>query len=114
MAVIQSYQFGEIVIEGKKYTSDVIIFPHRIDSNWWRKKGHELHPDDIQEIISEKPELLIVGTGDSGLMRVLPETSQHLAAHNIEFIVETTGKACQTYNKLCGSKKVIAALHLTC
>jgi hypothetical protein len=28
--------------------------------------------------------------------------------------VEATGKACHTYNQLCHSQKVVAALHLTC
>lgn len=36
--MINSYDFGRIVVDGKAYTSDVIIFPDRVNSYWWRKE----------------------------------------------------------------------------
>ena len=65
--------FGQVVVSGKKYTSDVIIFPDRVRDNWWRKSGHQLCLKDIAEVITENPEVLVVGTGASSLMRMLPE-----------------------------------------
>ena len=50
MNTIDSYQFGEIVISGKEYSSDVIIFPDRVIDNWWRETGHELCLEDITEV----------------------------------------------------------------
>ena len=114
MNIIDSYQFGQIVINGKNYTSDVIIFPDRVNGSWWRKSGHQLCVDDIAEVLTEKPEVLIVGTGASGRLRVLPETKQAVEAQGIKLIVETTDQACNTYNQLCQSQRVVAALHLTC
>jgi len=111
---IDSYHFGEIVIDGKKYSSDVIISPDRVRDNWWRKTGHELCVEDIAEVITENPEVLVVGTGDSGLMKVLPEVEQAIQAHGIKLIVEPTDKACNTYNQLSHSQRLVAALHLTC
>ena len=35
--MIESYDFGRIVIDGRKFASDVIIFLDRVDGNWWRK-----------------------------------------------------------------------------
>ncbi len=112
--IIDSYQFGLIVINGEKYSSDVIIFPDRVRDNWWTKKGHQLCLEDIAEVLTEKPEVLIVGTGASGLMEVLPEVEQAVEAQGIKLIAETTDKACHTYNQLCHSQKVVAALHITC
>jgi len=112
--IIDSYRFGLVVINGKNYTSDVIIFPDRVRSEWWRQSGHELCLEDIAEVLTENPEVLIVGTGESGLMMVLPETKQSAEAQGIKLIVETTDKACQTYNQLCHSQKVVVTLHLTC
>jgi hypothetical protein len=113
--IIDSYRFGLVVINGKKYTSDVIIFPGMVRSEWWRRKGsHELCLDDIGDVLTENPEVLIVGTGESDLMRVLPETKQSVKAQGIRLILETTTKACLTYNQLCHSQRVVAALHLTC
>ncbi len=114
MNIVDSYQFGQIVISGKKYTSDVIIFPDKVKGSWWRKSGHQLCLDDIAEVITEKPEVLVVGIGASGLVRVLPEVKRAVDAQDIKLIAETTDKACNKYNQLCHSQKVVAALHLTC
>jgi len=114
MNIIDSYQFGLLVVNGKRYSSDIIIFPDRVRGDWWTKRGHQLCFDDIAEIIAENPEVLVVGTGESGGMRVLPEVKESLDAQGIKLIVETTDKACNTYNQLCHSQKVVAALHITC
>ena len=113
--MIDSYDFGQIVIDGRRYTSDVIVFPDRVRDGWWRKEGHRLHVEDIDRTVEEeKPEVLVVGTGYSGLMKVLPETEKYLKSKGIELIVQSTREACKTFDRLVKSKKVIAALHLTC
>jgi len=112
--MIESYDFGRIVINGRKFESDLIIFPDRVNGNWWRKEGHILTVDDIKEIVDAKPEVLVVGTGYSGLMRVLPQTERYLGSSGIELITAKTEKACKIYNELSKSRRVVAALHLTC
>ncbi len=112
--MIDSYSFGRIVVDGRRYTSDIIIFPDRVRDNWWRKEGHSLHVDDLKEIIREKPEVLVVGTGSSGLVRVTEETRKRVEAEGIELVVEPTERACKTLNQLSRSRRVVAALHLTC
>ncbi|MBN2014899.1 MAG: Mth938-like domain-containing protein [Candidatus Altiarchaeota archaeon] len=111
---VDSYDFGRIVIDGKAYTSDVVMLEDHVESDWWRKEGHRLLVGDISEIIGRKPDLLIIGTGNSGMMSVPPETRKFIESRGVELIVERTGKACSTYNRMFGEKKVIAALHLTC
>ncbi len=111
---IDSYQFGQVVVSGKKYTSDVIIFPDRVRDNWWRKTGHQLCLKDVAEVMAENPEVLVVGTGALGLMRVLPEVERGAETQGIKLIVEATDKACLTYNQLCQSQRAVAALHITC
>ncbi len=112
--MIDSYHFGHIIINGKEYTSDVIIFPDRVKASWWRIEGHTLHIEDVEDVIEEKPEVLIIGTGYVGMMRVLAETKKRLESEGIELIIEKTRKARETYNQLSKSKRVVAALHLTC
>jgi hypothetical protein len=111
---IDSYQFGEIVVNGNRYNADVLIFPDKVRSNWWRKEGHKLSPQDLIEVIEAKPEVLVVGKGNYGMMEILPETEYSLKEQGIELIAQASDKACQTYNQLCDSRKVVAALHLTC
>jgi len=114
MNIIDSYHFGTIVVNDKNYTSDVIVFPDRVNAGWWRKSGHELCLDDLTEVMAEKPEVLVVGTGAFGLVKVLPEVPPSLEAQGIKLIAQPTDEACQTYNQLCQSQNVVAALHLTC
>ena len=114
MNTIDSYRFGQVVVDGEQYTSDVIIFPDRVRSDWFRKAGHQLRLEDIVEVIAEEPEVLVVGTGASGLMKVLPEVAQMAEAQGITLITEPTENACNTYNQLSRSKRVVAALHITC
>lgn len=112
--MVDSYQFGVIVVNGRRYTSDVIIYPNRVDDSWWRREGHSLSPRDLGEIVREKPEILVIGTGNSGLMKVSPSTRRWIEEKGIKLKAEPTQTAYQTYNQLQKAHKVIAALHLTC
>ncbi|OGW00115.1 MAG: hypothetical protein A2W75_00490 [Nitrospinae bacterium RIFCSPLOWO2_12_39_15] len=111
---IDSYSFGNIVIDGKSYSSDVILLKDRVIPNWWRKEGHELCLGDLKDIEIEKDEALIVGTGASGMMKVLKEVRDYFNSKGVKVIEERTDEACKTYNSLCDSQNVSAALHLTC
>ena len=111
---IDSYRFGRIVIDGKVHTSDVIIYPENVNSSWWRREGHRLYIDDIKEILDGDFDVLVVGTGDPGLLTVSDEAKQEIKNKNMELIIEPTEKACRIYNELSEQKKVVAALLLTC
>ncbi|TNG01470.1 MAG: hypothetical protein EP297_02345 [Gammaproteobacteria bacterium] len=115
---INAYRFGHIEIEGSSYDSDVIITPDKVNHGWWRKQGHSLHRDDldeVDEVVKAKPEKLIVGTGYYGQMKIPEETRQYLAQHNINLISAKTADAVDQFNRLqqeCAN--IVAALHLTC
>jgi len=113
--LIESYDFGRIVIGGIAYTEDVIIIGDKVQSNWWRKDGHALHISDLQEALSRfTPETVIVGTGYFGMMRVPRETREYFEAKGIQFLAEATKKACELFNSFPKSKRTLAGLHLTC
>lgn len=111
---IDNYSFGNIVIDGKAYNSDVIIFKDYVDSSWWRKEGHKLQIVDLESVIRAKPEVLIIGTGAYGAMKVPDETMNYVKSKGIELYIYTTPEAVKEFNKLQDKKHVIAALHLTC
>jgi hypothetical protein len=112
--MIESYDFGQIIIKGRKYTRDILIFPDNVKDGWWRKEGHKLSLEDLKEVFEAKPEVLVIGTGYSGLMKVPKDVKDYAKSKNIKLIIENTRQACQTYNRLHKSKKVVAAFHLTC
>ena len=114
MPHIQSYSFGHITVDGQEYTSDLIILPGGVHPRWWRQEGHKLHPDDLLEVIAAAPRVLVIGTGNVGLMQVPQETLDDLAAHNIQTVMLRTALACERYNELAKTEPVAAALHLTC
>ncbi len=115
MADIGHYRFGEIEVDGKRYTGDIKIIDGSVVSNWWRAEAHELAGSDIEDILSEAPEILVVGMGLPGYMKVRDELRERLAASGISLIDEPTPDAVATFNRLNNSgKKVAGAFHLTC
>ena len=112
---IDDCSFGRIKIDGQEYTQDVIIYPNRIDSSWWRKEGHRLQIEDIGDILEAKPDVVVVGTGQYGGMKIDKGVEDLLRTKGIELRAAETSDACQTHNRLIKSKKIIVtALHLTC
>ena len=111
---IERYSFGSITINGRTYTSDVIIYPDRVNASWWRKEGHNLNIVDLTDVLNAKPDVLLVGTGSSGLMKVSKETLSYLESKGIKVHVSLTAQSVDLFNKLQSEKKVIAAFHLTC
>ena len=113
--MINSCAFGSIVIDGKKYVSDLIIFPNgNVTDSWRRKRGHRLSIDDIQNLLESEPETVIAGTGASGLMRPENGLEKNLAEKGIEFFAAPNQQAIELYNELVLKKRVAACFHLTC
>jgi hypothetical protein len=112
--MIDNYSFGSITINGKEYHSDVIIYPDTVNSSWWREKGHFLQVVDLEEIVEFKPEILIVGTGNGGAMKIASDVEEYLKSRSIQLIAFKTEMACQKFNELAKEKRAVAALHLTC
>ena len=111
---VEHYEFGRIIVDGEVYTNDIIIFPDRIQSSWWREQGHYLQMCDIEHVLDEQPEVLIIGTGAYGVMDVAKEVVAACNERGIELHIQTTAEAVKTYNKMAESKRTVAALHLTC
>ena len=112
---IESYSFGLMKIDGAEYTGDLILFPDKVKSNWWRKQGHSLTIEDLDDVFAFKPEVLVIGKGASGMMEVPASTTKALQEQGIEVIAKNT---CQAYNifneQIEKGKKVVGAFHLTC
>jgi hypothetical protein len=116
-SLIDSYDFGSIVINGKRYTSDVMVFPEHVIDGWWRRVGHELHIEDLKEVINlePKPRVLVVGTGYYGCVKISAEVEEFLKIYGIELVAQPTMEACRKFNEILRSgKRVVGAFHLTC
>jgi hypothetical protein len=111
---IQSYRFGRMVVDEEAYTQDLILLPDRVADNWWRKEGHRLAVEDLQEVLDADPDVVVVGTGAYGRMQVPEETRRAVEAAGIELRAARTGQAWQTYNDLRRERRTAGAFHLTC
>jgi hypothetical protein len=58
--------------------------------------------------------MLIIGQGNLGIMKVRPEVRTQMIKKGIRVFIARTAQAVQKYNELAKTKKVVAALHLTC
>jgi len=113
--LVDDYEFGYIVIDGKGYRHDVIITPTRVIANWWRLEGHRLQIPDVRDYLAEDVEAVVIGTGYDGLMRVDPEVVEEFKKRGVEVYIAKTREAVEIYNGLVRrGKKVLAFLHLTC
>ena len=111
---IDRYEFGLIVIEGQTFKNDVLIWPGRVKSDWWRKEAHLLQLDDVTEALAANPQVLVVGKGEPGKMQVDPALTVYLQDRGVELMAYPTREACRVINDLRGKRRLAAALHLTC
>ena len=114
--MIDSYKFGQMVIQGVSYTHDVVIWADRIEADWWRQEGHHLQLQDIQQFIEEvRPQSLVVGKGKFGMMRVGQDLKDFLKCRHIILHENPTDKAVKIFNRLTlAGEKILGAFHLTC
>lgn len=114
MPEIKHYRFGQVTIDGTTYNSDVIVYPSRVNDNWWRHEGHVLKLQDLTEALAAEPEVLVVGTGAHERLKIGDEVTEELGVRGIELIALETPDAVERYNELQGERRTVAALHLTC
>ena len=131
--MIEEYYFGSITIDGKIYNHDVEVRWSPKESKapygagckvlkWWRKESHFVYPEDVERAIEEKPEVIVIGTGESGVMEVGKDAKKEIESRGIELIIDITEEAIKTFNIINEEskkeegeqKKVIGLFHLTC
>jgi len=120
--MIGKYHFGSITIDGKTYEYDVEVRWTGEVLKWWRGESHVIDIDDVKRAIDQNPELIIIGTGESGLAKVTERTKEEILSKGIGLIVDKTEEAVKTFNiqkeesteEEGVQKKVIGLFHLTC
>ncbi len=71
--------------------------------------------EDLTDILAAEPDVLVIGTGSYGRMRVPEDTRRDLEARGIEVRAARTGDAVEEFNRLQSKyARVVAALYLTC
>ena len=117
--MIDSVKFGEITVEGRKYIHDIVIYPsgkieRRKKEISKRKHGtsHKFDPEELREYLKEDFNVLIVGTGMYGALKLLPDARE--IVRDKEIIEKPTPEATRLFNELRKDKKVLGIFHITC
>jgi len=113
--MIEDYSDGRIRINGKDYDEDVKIIDGRVVPGWWRKTGHRIEREDIEDILAAQPDVLVFGTGYAENVRISKAVRFKAEAEGIRLIAEATPQAVNTFNRLWSEGRSVAGgFHLTC
>jgi hypothetical protein len=112
---ISGYSFGSVTVDGRLYRADFIILPGRILPNWRRRNGHLLTPEDLPGALTAESEILVVGTGAYGRMKLSDSLRSFLAEGDTALEALATGAAFERFALLTAAgRRAAGAFHLTC
>jgi hypothetical protein len=110
--------FGAIEVGGQRYDHDVVIDggvvrPRDKGPSRPRKAEFGHTPLTVDEDLPWGGGRLVVGTGASGRLPVLPEIDTAARARGIELVTLPTAEACRLLADV-DAERVHAVLHVTC
>lgn len=120
--MIEEYQFGSITIDGKVYNHDVEVRWSGEVLRWQRKESHVIDVEDVKRAVEQKPDTIIIGTGESGIAEVTQEVKNFILEKGVKLVVDKTEEAVKTFNVINEESKeeegeqnkAIGLYHLTC
>ena len=115
----ESTSFGKVVIDGKTY-GDVLIANNEVvprNRGLLRKvfgTSHKINEEEVERLLEGDVEVIIIGTGQSGVLSVDSRIREKINSADVELIEAKTPEAIKLFNSLTGEKKVNALIHTTC
>ncbi len=92
-----------------------MVHPEGILSDWWRIEGHRLQLADVRDFLGMKVDVVIIGTGYEGFMRVDDDVIEAFKKSGSEVYVLRSRQAVRKYNEeVSKGKRVLLLIHLTC
>jgi hypothetical protein len=118
--MIDSTQFGEVVVNNKRY-HQVLIIGDKVEERDCEKlkklfdTTHKIGNWEIEKLLSNNPEIILIATGQDGAMEVGDEILNKFKDMGIEVVIVETPEAIKIYNEQVKlGKKVNALIHTTC
>jgi hypothetical protein len=112
MVKINSFRFGSLTINNKIYDTDMVV-------SWDgelipRESSHSFSREELINMLVKGPEVVLVGTGTAGCVKIDKEVESLAQSKNVEMMVRKTADAVDEFNKSSKTKKIVAMLHVTC
>jgi len=108
--IINKTSFKSITIDSKTYDHDVWVFAD--GSIKERNRNHEFTIEEFQIITRDNPEILIIGTGQYGVVKIREEVFKAAKKRGIELVIDKTPVAIEKFNQ--EKRKKAASIHTTC
>jgi hypothetical protein len=115
MVKINSTKFGSITIDGRVYDRDdnyIVSWDGKIIGLHTAER-HLFGKAELEIILKNNPEVIVIGTGDSGLLRVSEEVRSICQQKGIELMEIISREAIIKFNENL-DKRVVAFIHVTC
>jgi hypothetical protein len=110
---IDDYSYGRVRIGDRVYEDDMVVYPDKVEPHWFHREEERVTPLDIRDVLDYRPDMLIIGQGDSPVMELTPDTKQRLDELGIPWVARATGEAVLLFNEYQPLyKKVVGILHV--
>ena len=116
---IDRTKFGSITVDGETYEHDIVI---RLSGRVKKRKkklskqqygtSHTVSLAEAKHIYDDGAELVIVGTGQHGILKLSDEAKGFFKDHGCKVRAVPTPDAAKAWNEAEG--KVIGMFHVTC
>ena len=116
---IEDTKFGSITIDGKTYEHDVIV---RLSGKVEKRKkklskekygtSHIISRAEAKFVFEDGCDVLIVGAGQEGNVRLSPEASDYFNKKRCKVLLQPTPEAIRSFNQ--SRERRIGLMHVTC
>lgn len=116
---LEKTAFGSITIDGRVLEHDVVI---RLDGRAEKRKkklskavygtSHVISVEEARHVFEKGAELLILGSGQEGMVRLSEEAADYLRRKKCRVIIAPTPEAVREWNRWEGP--AIGLFHVTC
>ena len=110
---ITHFSFGKIVVDGRTFEDDIVIFADGTVRNWTAHISHVIQLVDIKALMNGPVTALIIGVGTDKKCSVSNEIKAYASKKKIKITILDTYEAVKQFN---ASEKagLAACFHLTC
>lgn len=112
--------FGGVRINGQDY-KQVLVVGEEIEERDTARLNelfgttHRIGDWEIEKLLSNKPEIIIIGNGQSGVLEVTSEVEEKFKTAGVDLRILLTPEAISEFNKLYQEdKRINALIHTTC
>jgi uncharacterized protein len=105
---IKSYHEGRVTINDQVYSESLIIMPEQLTLNWEVRSINDLTLKHFQQLAELKPEVVIIGAGDTTAY-VEKNRMSPLLNKGIGVEIMSVASACRTYTILMTEGRNVAA-----